>query len=104
MNSQIAKKLGMAVVLVAVGCMLGFVASPLLTKGEAMAQKKKPKKSPYNEISIGTVPTEYGDLISVSGTRSNSLLAFKNEKGEVRLLEFRGNKITPSCFRVDRNY
>ena len=67
------------------------------------AQNRK-KKSALQVKHIGQVPNEYGKLVNISGTASNSLLAFENDKGEVYIFEFRGNLLNPRAFKVDRKY
>lgn len=96
------KRFILGIALVTLGLVAGTVMSSYLDRDNAEAQNKK--KPAFTEVVIGEVPNEFGKLASVSGTSNNALLCFQNDKGEVRLLEFRGNKLTPRAFKVNRKY
>lgn len=68
------------------------------------ADAQQPKKPTYLENPIGSVPTDWGELVNSTGAPGAVVLTFKNEKGQIRMVEFRGNKLNDRVFLVDRAY
>lgn len=65
------------------------------------AQKKSAAK--WNESHAGSVPTEYGELISITGDAQSTFLAFQNSKKEIRIVIMRGNKLPKTATIIGRD-
>ena len=98
-------------VLFAAGMFSGIVAVDLWQKQEytnlgqpltAEAQSKKKKSVKWNFTMAGTVPTEFGELITVNGTSGNYTLVFQDTEKKVRLVDLRGGKIPSRAILFDR--
>ena len=56
----------------------------------------------WQEVSAGAVPTSFGDIVSVSGDVTNYVICFKDDRGTLRLVNFRGGKIPNKCYVIER--
>ncbi len=83
---------------------LGLVLAGLAWTLQASAQRRDSKKISWKEVEIGVVPTEYGELVSMAGTTNNYTLVFKAQDGDLRIVEFRGNRINPKALLLRRKY
>ncbi|MGE3165288.1 MAG: hypothetical protein AB7O52_10325 [Planctomycetota bacterium] len=95
------KRSAVVVVFVALGFIGGSLAAP---SSMWVAEAQQPKKQPFDEKKIGSVPTEWGDLVTVTGAPNNLVLVFKNEKGQLRMVEHRGQLLGTTVQVVDRTY
>ncbi|MEE8142480.1 MAG: hypothetical protein V3T77_05225 [Planctomycetota bacterium] len=73
-----------------------------MTTSTATAQNKK--KGVWQDIAIGEIPTNYGDLVAFGGAPNNWGLVFKNNEGELRIIEFRGGKLPNRSYIIKRSY
>jgi len=65
----------------------------------------KPKAEPgqkWRDAEAGVVPASFGDVVSFTGTKNNYGLVFKNEEGELRLIDFQGTQVKKLAKRIDR--
>lgn len=65
------------------------------------AQNKSAAK--WNESHAGSVPTEFGELISITGDAQSTFLAFQNSKKEIRIVNMRGNKLPKTTMIIGRD-
>jgi len=68
----------------------------------ATAEAQSKKKTRWNFTQAGTVPTEFGELITVNGTSGNYTMVFQDTDKNVRLVDLRGGKIPPRAIVFDR--
>lgn len=68
--------------------------------GVLLAQKKKPG---WKSDLAGSVPTEFGELVSVTGDTQTTILTYKNSKNEVRVVRFRGIKLPGKAVLITRS-
>lgn len=67
----------------------------------ADAQSRKAK---WKEVEVGSVPSKFGDIVAFTGSTSNYAMIFKDDEGNLRIVEYRGNKVTPRASKVTRSY
>ena len=91
-----------------ISLILGLVSVGLMWTFKASAQsgnkKSGTKQVAWKEVSIGMVPTEFGELVGFTGTIGNYAMMFKAQEGDLRILEFRGNRINPKALVLKRKY
>ncbi|HIG06632.1 MAG TPA: hypothetical protein EYQ08_13060 [Planctomycetes bacterium] len=68
----------------------------------ATAEAQSKKQIRWNFTQAGTVPTEFGELITVNGTSGNYTMVFQDTDKNVRLVDLRGGKIPPRAIVIDR--
>ncbi|MBT5737953.1 MAG: hypothetical protein HN891_03200 [Planctomycetes bacterium] len=73
--------------------------SPGSTSTAEAQSKKKPR---WNFTQAGTVPTEFGELITVNGTSGNYTMVFQDTDKNVRLVDLRGGKVPSRAIVIDR--
>ncbi len=56
----------------------------------------------YKETSIGSVPTEFGELVGFASDDHKTTQTFENTSGVIRLIELRGNELQEVAYRIDR--
>lgn len=96
------RRILMGALLTCAGLAVGLVVGPGY-RGVVGAQTPK-SKDKFQEVDIGVVPTEFGTFKSLSGTSNSMVLSFESDKGELRILQFHGNKLSPQVFKVKREY
>lgn len=82
--------------------LLGLLLGLLAANG-AFARGKKPPKRLRDRV-LGAVPTEYGEFTGIAGSQSDWMLAFRNERGEVRLIHLRGSELPQEALLIQRQY
>ncbi len=77
-------------------------ATTLLADRSALAQDTSRAQN-FKENEAGTIPKDWGDLITVTGTKGNMILVFKStEDGTLRFGDLAGH-IGANCTIVRRN-
>jgi len=66
----------------------------------ALAQGKKAGE--WQEPDAGSVPNRFGALIHVAGKAGEYALMFRNEAGEIRIVELTGNKVPQQAYLILR--
>lgn len=68
------------------------------------AEAQSSKKGKWKEVEVGSVPSNFGDLVAFTGSTSNYAMIFKDDEGNLRIVEYRGNKVTPRASKIARSY
>ena len=77
----------------------------MLDSDDAMAKDTKKKKSSFVEAKAGVIPSVYGDLVNVAGSKGNYILTFKDDDGTLRIVELQaGNKLPKRLTMIERKY
>jgi|GEM_PF-957948 hypothetical protein len=66
------------------------------------AEAQSKKKVRWNFTLAGSVPTEFGELITVNGTSGNYTMVFQDTDKNVRLVDLRGGKVPSRAIVIDR--
>lgn len=74
-----------------------------LIRREEPESKTKPEPGEkWRDAEAGVIPASFGDVVSFTGTKNNYGLVFRNEEGEIRLIDFQGTQVKKLAKRIDR--
>ena len=74
------------------------IPSPL-DPGNFVEAQSGPK---WKEQVAGTIPTEFGELLSVNGTSGNYSLVFRDNDKNLRIVDLRGGKVPNRTLVIQR--
>ncbi|MFN0058095.1 MAG: hypothetical protein ACKVX7_06525 [Planctomycetota bacterium] len=70
--------------------------------GLTWAQGGGKKPAEWKDIEAGTVPSEYGDLVGVTGVTGNLVLVFKKSNNDIGILTLSGTKVNAQMTMIKR--
>lgn len=71
---------------------------------EAWGQKRSPRPDKWTEIPAGVIPTEYGELVGVTGDRNSTTLVFRSDKGDLGIVRLTGVRVDKRISVIKRKY
>jgi hypothetical protein len=74
----------------------------LLRRAEPDSKAKPEPGQKWRDAEAGVIPASFGAVVSFTGTKNNYGLVFKNDEGELRLIDFQGTQVKKLAKRIDR--
>ena len=94
----------LSILIFAVGFALGAIIDPIASAGTGDKNRNDPRKPKFTLSPAGSIPTEFGELITVTTTPTGRTLVFQNTDNEIHLVDLHGSQVNPLVRVIERHY
>ncbi len=70
-----------------------LILGAAFTDGGSISAQSGKKGESWQETNVGSVPTHFGDLVTIAGLPGSYTMVFRNSDGDLRLVELSGKQV-----------